>query len=78
MACKGKGESPNPEAVNQAVYLITKSWMADPYRHVAIHCTHGFNRTGGWLGVERGSCSLAPECTVWIPWHRKMEPWRSV
>uniref|UniRef100_A0A7R9V957 mRNA guanylyltransferase n=1 Tax=Chlamydomonas euryale TaxID=1486919 RepID=A0A7R9V957_9CHLO len=44
--CRGKGQSPQPEAVNQAVYEIWAFLQHFPHKFVLVHCTHGFNRTG--------------------------------
>eukprot|EP00955_Chlamydomonas_euryale_P091617 364638-Chlamydomonas_euryale.AAC.3 len=46
--CRGKGQSPQPEAVNQAVYEIWAFLQHFPHKFVLVHCTHGFNRTGAW------------------------------
>jgi hypothetical protein len=44
--CRGKGQSPQAEAVNKAVYEIWRYVSYNPDRFVLVHCTHGFNRTG--------------------------------
>ncbi len=44
--CRGKGQSPQPQAVNQAVYEIWSFMSWHPDKFVLVHCTHGFNRTG--------------------------------
>jgi len=44
--CIGKGESPDPLAVNMAVWEIRKCLAAQPNLYILVHCTHGFNRSG--------------------------------
>lgn len=44
--CRGRGESPDPLAVNMAVWEIRKSLAAQPNLYILVHCTHGFNRSG--------------------------------
>jgi hypothetical protein len=54
--CKGRGESPDPLAVNMAVWEIRKTLVEQPNLFILVHCTHGFNRSGGqtqWI------CTLA-------------------
>lgn len=48
--CRGRGESPDPVAVNMAVWEIRKSLAAQPNLFILVHCTHGFNRSGA-LGL---------------------------
>lgn len=45
--CKGRGESPDPLAVNMAVWEIRKTLSEQPNLFILVHCTHGFNRSGG-------------------------------
>lgn len=44
--CKGKDQSPSPEAVNEVAWIIFSHRAHNPEDHVLVHCTHGFNRTG--------------------------------
>jgi mRNA-capping enzyme len=44
--CRGRGESPDPVAVNMAVWEIRKALVAQPNLYILVHCTHGFNRSG--------------------------------
>ena len=44
--CRGRGEAPEPEAVNSFVWTLMTYLRAEPCKHVIVHCTHGFNRTG--------------------------------
>lgn len=43
--CRGRGESPDPLAVNIAVWEIRKT-LITPNAYILVHCTHGFNRSG--------------------------------
>jgi len=46
LSCKGHGETPPEEAV-KAFIAVCKNYIAqNPLDIVAVHCTHGFNRTG--------------------------------
>ena len=53
--CRGRGEVPEPEVVNQFCFEVHKFKMeqlgSPTPRHIIVHCTHGFNRTGvrSWL-----------------------------
>ena len=38
--------SPEPLAVNMAVWEIRKCMAANPAFYILVHCTHGFNRSG--------------------------------
>lgn len=59
--CRGHGETPSPEQT-QAFFEIVDNFIMDhPLEKVAIHCTHGFNRTGFLIVsylVERMDCSV--------------------
>ncbi|WIA08218.1 hypothetical protein OEZ85_007667 [Tetradesmus obliquus] len=44
--CRGRGVSPEPLAVNMAVWEIRKCMAANPAFYILVHCTHGFNRSG--------------------------------
>ncbi|KAF8072474.1 Rngtt [Scenedesmus sp. PABB004] len=44
--CRGRGVSPEPLAVNMAVWEIRKALALNPNFYVLVHCTHGFNRSG--------------------------------
>ncbi len=55
IACRGRGQSPQPSEVNEAVWHIfahhQQPELKDKY--ILLHCTHGFNRTGEWMGEGR-------------------------
>lgn len=42
--CRGRGQAPEPEAVNDFVWEVASQKVANAT--VLVHCTHGFNRTG--------------------------------
>lgn len=44
--CRGRGESPQPSEVSEAVWRIFMHHVWYPDKYVLLHCTHGFNRTG--------------------------------
>ncbi|PNH08065.1 mRNA-capping enzyme [Tetrabaena socialis] len=46
--CRGRGESPKPSEVNEAVWHIYMHQMDPDTRdkYILLHCTHGYNRTG--------------------------------
>eukprot|EP00878_Enallax_costatus_P034032 GHUV01037636.1.p1 GENE.GHUV01037636.1~~GHUV01037636.1.p1 ORF type:complete len:370 (+),score=82.94 GHUV01037636.1:1124-2233(+) len=44
--CRGRGVSPDPLAVNMAVWEIRKALAAEPHNYILVHCTHGYNRSG--------------------------------
>ncbi|GLC40885.1 hypothetical protein PLESTB_000012700 [Pleodorina starrii] len=48
VACRGRGESPQPSEVNEAVWHIFThhSLPETQNKYILLHCTHGFNRTG--------------------------------
>ncbi len=43
---KGRGEAPQPEAVNDFVFEVFKHLNDFPEAYILVHCTHGYNRTG--------------------------------
>jgi hypothetical protein len=68
--CRGRGVSPEPLAVNMAVWEIRKALEANPNFYILVHCTHGFNRSGAQqrLGIAmqtplvQSSASTAGSC----------------
>ncbi|KRZ14995.1 mRNA-capping enzyme [Trichinella zimbabwensis] len=44
--CKGFGECPSQQTVNEFVNLCQEHLELNPDSIIAVHCTHGFNRTG--------------------------------
>ncbi|ENN77339.1 mRNA-capping enzyme isoform X1 [Dendroctonus ponderosae] len=46
LKCRGHGETPNKDQVNSFLELVHSFIAQHPLEIVAVHCTHGFNRTG--------------------------------
>jgi mRNA-capping enzyme len=46
MKLRGHGETPSVEHVNTFIYECKKFIQSNPLEVIAVHCTHGFNRTG--------------------------------
>lgn len=44
--CRGHGEAPSEEQTSTFITLVHKFISSYPLECIAIHCTHGFNRTG--------------------------------
>lgn len=44
--CRGHGETPSPEQTAFFIQLVHKFIANNPLKSIAVHCTHGFNRTG--------------------------------
>ncbi|XP_071553085.1 mRNA-capping enzyme [Panulirus ornatus] len=46
LKCRGHGECPTPEQSKAFVDICEKFVKKSPLEIIAVHCTHGFNRTG--------------------------------
>ena len=46
MPCRGRGQTPEEATVNNFTWEVMRFNEAHPELLIAIHCTHGFNRTG--------------------------------
>lgn len=46
LACRGHGETPTEEQVKAFIQLCSGFFDKNPDSLIAVHCTHGFNRTG--------------------------------
>ena len=46
VSCRGHGEAPSVEQVNTFVTICRRFSQQNPLEIIAVHCTHGFNRTG--------------------------------
>lgn len=61
LQCRGHGETPSIEQTDIFISLVHNFISMHPLECIAVHCTHGFNRTGfliiAYL-VERMDCSL--------------------
>ena len=45
--CQGRGQPPEPEAVNRFCWTLYDYLKSVSAKYVVVHCTHGYNRTGG-------------------------------
>jgi len=46
LQCKGRDEAPRPEQVATFVNICRRFAQQNPLQIIAVHCTHGFNRSG--------------------------------
>ncbi|KAG7157861.1 mRNA-capping enzyme-like, partial [Homarus americanus] len=46
LKCRGHGECPNQDQVNTFTDICDKFIRKNPLEIIAVHCTHGFNRSG--------------------------------
>lgn len=46
LQCRGHGETPSPEQTKTFIAIVDNFIRNNPLEHIAVHCTHGFNRTG--------------------------------
>ncbi|XP_067640490.1 mRNA-capping enzyme isoform X2 [Eurosta solidaginis] len=46
LQCRGHGETPSPEQTQSFIEIVDNFINERPFDIVAVHCTHGFNRTG--------------------------------
>lgn len=44
--CVGHGETPSKEQIDEFLHLVEKFIAHHPLQKIAVHCTHGYNRTG--------------------------------
>lgn len=61
LQCRGHGETPTKEQTNMFIQLVHNFIVKNPLELIAVHCTHGFNRTGFLIVsylVERMDFSL--------------------
>jgi mRNA-capping enzyme len=60
--CPPRGRVPSAPSMNHFTYLLVRFFLECPGKHVLVHCTHGFNRTGfmiaTWL-IRRGGLTVA-------------------
>ena len=76
--CRGRGETPDAEAVNHFCFEVLKfkteqqQMLQDAVgpvqpKHIVVHCTHGFNRTGH-PSPFGSSCdsTVAKSCIVYL------------
>ncbi|XP_030382196.1 mRNA-capping enzyme [Scaptodrosophila lebanonensis] len=61
LQCRGHGETPSPEQTHAFIEIVDNFINERPFDVIAVHCTHGFNRTGFLIVsymVERLDCSV--------------------
>lgn len=61
LQCRGHGETPSIEQTRSFIEIVDNFINERPFDLVAVHCTHGFNRTGFLIVsymVERLDCSV--------------------
>ncbi|KAH8308544.1 hypothetical protein KR044_006036 [Drosophila immigrans] len=61
LQCRGHGETPSLEQTRSFIELVDNFISERPFDVIAVHCTHGFNRTGFLIisyMVERMDCSV--------------------
>lgn len=61
LQCRGYGETPSLEQTTAFIELVHTFILKYPLERIAVHCTHGFNRTGFLIVsylVEKMDCSL--------------------
>ncbi|XP_017487302.1 PREDICTED: mRNA-capping enzyme isoform X1 [Rhagoletis zephyria] len=61
LQCRGHGETPSPEQTQSFIEIVDNFINERPFDIVAVHCTHGFNRTGFLIAsylVERLDYSI--------------------
>ncbi|XP_017773246.1 PREDICTED: mRNA-capping enzyme-like, partial [Nicrophorus vespilloides] len=61
MQCRGHGETPTQEQTDEFINLVHNFICQHPLECIAVHCTHGFNRTGFLIVsyiVSKLDCSL--------------------
>ncbi|ALC49284.1 mRNA-cap [Drosophila busckii] len=67
LQCRGHGETPSMEQTRSFIELVDNFITERPLEVIAVHCTHGFNRTGfliiSYL-VERLDCSVGAALAV--------------
>jgi len=67
LQCRGHGETPSPEQTHSFIELVDNFINERPFDVIAVHCTHGFNRTGfliiSYMG-ERLDCSVEAALAV--------------
>ncbi|EDW00552.1 mRNA-capping enzyme [Drosophila grimshawi] len=67
LQCRGHGETPSPEQTRSFIELVDNFINERPFDVIAVHCTHGFNRTGFLIVsymVERLDCSVEAALAV--------------
>lgn len=61
LQCRGHGEAPSEDQTKTFVELVDNFIRKHPLERIAVHCTHGFNRTGFLIVaylVEKMDCAI--------------------
>lgn len=61
LQCRGHGEAPSDDQTKAFVTLVHNFIRNNPLESIAVHCTHGFNRTGFLIVsylVEKMDCAI--------------------
>nr|CAH7754788.1 unnamed protein product [Callosobruchus chinensis] len=61
LQCRGHGETPSEEQTSTFIQIVHNFIANNPLKCIAVHCTHGFNRTGFLIVsylIEKMDCSL--------------------
>lgn len=69
LQCRGHGETPSEDQTNTFVNTCQKYINDNPLKVIAVHCTHGFNRTGFLIVsymVQCMDCGLEGALTEFI------------
>lgn len=67
LQCRGHGETPSPEQTRSFIEIVDNFINERPFDLIAVHCTHGFNRTGFLIAsylVERLDYSVEASLAV--------------
>ncbi|KCV71457.1 hypothetical protein H696_02403 [Fonticula alba] len=63
--CQGRGATPTPDQVSQFVSAVDSFLVHNPEKIIAVHCTHGCNRTGFMLAAyARMRCGLSVDAAI--------------
>lgn len=61
LQCRGHGETPSVDQTNTFIGICHNFISQHPLESIAVHCTHGFNRSGFMIVsylVERMDCAI--------------------
>ncbi|KAK9890515.1 hypothetical protein WA026_010591 [Henosepilachna vigintioctopunctata] len=67
LQCRGHGECPSKDQTSVFIELVNDFIIRNPLEAIAVHCTHGFNRTGFLIVsylVTKYDCSLEQALTM--------------
>ncbi|KMZ09711.1 mRNA-capping enzyme [Drosophila simulans] len=67
LQCRGHGDAPSLEQTHSFIEIVDNFINERPFDVIAVHCTHGFNRTGFLIVcymVERLDCSVSAALAI--------------